>query len=43
MSKDKEIASFKREHMVPAEMEKIVIPKKLLENAEGEITILVEA
>jgi hypothetical protein len=44
MSGDTEIASFKREHMVPAEMEKIVIPKKFLEKVENnEITISVEA
>ncbi|MDO4943475.1 MAG: FAD-dependent oxidoreductase [Lachnospiraceae bacterium] len=44
MAGDKVLSTFKREHMVPAEMEKIVIPKKFLEQIEGnEITISIEA
>ena len=35
--------SFKREHMAPGEMEKIVIPKAFLDKVEnGEITVSVE-
>ena len=33
------IATFKREHMAPGEMEKIIIPKKILDSASAEITI----
>ena len=33
------LAKFKRERMAPGEMERILIPKKLLEKAAGEITI----
>lgn len=36
------IASFKRKHLAPAEMEKINLPKKLLEGVEGEIVISLE-
>ena len=44
LSGDKVLSTFKREHMVPAEMEKIVIPKKFLEQVENnEITISIEA
>ncbi len=40
---DKELAAYKREHMAPGEMEHILLPKKLLEAADGqEITISVE-
>ena len=39
----RELASFKREHMAPGEMEKIVIPKAFLDKVEnGEITVSVE-
>ena len=42
-SDGKELASFKREHMAPGEMEKIVIPKAFLDKVEnGEITVSVE-
>ena len=40
-SNDKVIASFKREFLAPGEMEKIVIPKKLLESCAGTITVSV--
>ncbi len=33
------IASFKREYLAPAEMQKITIPRVLLEKAEGNITV----
>ncbi|MGL5478762.1 MAG: NAD(P)/FAD-dependent oxidoreductase [Clostridium sp.] len=39
---DKVIASFKRKHLAPAEMEKINLPKKLLEGVKGEIVISLE-
>ena len=42
MSGDQKLAGFKREHMAPGEMEKIVIPKQLLEKAEGQLIISVE-
>ncbi len=38
---EKEIARFKREHMAPGEMEKIALPKTLLENVTGELTVAV--
>lgn len=39
----KQIARFKREHMAPAEMEKIHLPKVLLDKAEGNtLTISIE-
>jgi len=38
---EKEIAHFKREHMAPGEMEKISIPKALLETVAGELTVAV--
>ena len=42
-SNGEELASFKREHMAPGEMEKIVIPKAFLDKVEnGEITVSVE-
>lgn len=38
-----ELACFKREHMAPGEMEKIVIPKAFLDKVKnGEITVSVE-
>ncbi len=37
------LASYKREHITPGEMERIVLPKALIEKAEGaEITVLIE-
>ena len=36
------LSTFKREHMAPGEMEKIVIPKALLDKAVDEIVISVE-
>lgn len=42
MSGNQKLAGFKREHMAPGEMEKIVIPKMLLEKADGELIISVE-
>ena len=39
---DKEIASFKRQHLAPSEMEKIILPKKLLEGVKGDLTISLE-
>lgn len=42
MSGDQKLAGFKREHMAPGEMEKIVIPKMLLEKAADELIISVE-
>lgn len=41
-SGDKEIAAFKRDHMAPGEMEHILLPAKLLENAGSEITVSCE-
>jgi CxxC motif-containing protein/NADPH-dependent 2,4-dienoyl-CoA reductase/sulfur reductase-like enzyme len=37
------IASFKREHCAPGEMDKITIPKVLLDKAKGEISISVNS
>lgn len=39
---DREIASFKRKHLAPSEMEKIILPKKLLEGVKGDLTISLE-
>ena len=39
---DKEIISYKRERMAPGEMEKIVIPAKMLEGVSGTIDVFVE-
>ncbi|MDD2956458.1 MAG: pyridine nucleotide-disulfide oxidoreductase, partial [Oscillospiraceae bacterium] len=36
------IARFKREYMVPGEMEHVSIPKKLLEKASGTLTVSAE-
>ena len=41
-SGDTQIASFKRQHMAPGEMEQIQLPKALLEKAHGTVTISVE-
>lgn len=38
---DRIIAAFKRDFLAPGEMEKIMIPKKLLEGCEGTITVSV--
>ena len=38
-SEGEKIASFKREFLAPAEMEKITIPKVLLDKAQGTITV----
>ena len=38
-SEGEKIASFKREFLAPAEMEKITIPKVLLDKAQGKITV----
>lgn len=42
LSGEKQIAMYKREHMAPGEMERIVIPRKLLEQARDVIQITVE-
>ncbi|MBO5976083.1 MAG: FAD-dependent oxidoreductase, partial [Oscillospiraceae bacterium] len=39
---DKQIARYKRSYMLPSEMEKIILPKKILDNlsaADGEIRV----
>ena len=37
---EKLLASFKREHMAPGEMEHILLPRKILDSAQGgQITI----
>ena len=41
-SGDTQLCAFKREHMAPGEMEKITIPKVLLDKAPDEITVSVE-
>ena len=42
MCGDVQLAKFKREHMAPGEMEKIVLPKALLDKANGnDITVAV--
>lgn len=40
---EKTIASFKREHMAPGEMERLLIPKKLLMDVTEEISISIES
>lgn len=40
--KDKIIAKFKREHLAPAEMEKVIIPKVILNKIDDDITIFLE-
>ena len=37
------IASFKREHMAPGEMEHIVLPSVLLKKATGEILVEIQS
>lgn len=41
-SKDGVVASFKREHMVPSEMEKVKLPKVLLDRVQDELSVGVE-
>lgn len=41
-SGDNVIAQFKRADVVPSEMQRLILPKKLLEKAEGNITISLE-
>ena len=41
-SKDKIIASFKKKHLAPSEMEKVILPKKLLENVDEDLIISLE-
>ena len=41
-SGDTPIAQFKREHLAPGEMENIMLPKVLLDKAEGELTVAIE-
>lgn len=38
---ENELLSFKRNHLAPGEMEKIIIPSKILEKIDGDITIQV--
>ena len=40
-SNGERIATFKREYLAPGEMEKITLPKVLLDKAEGSITVAV--
>lgn len=40
--KEKVIARFNRDHIAPSEMEKVVLPKVLLEKADEEITVSIE-
>lgn len=42
MSGDVEIASFKKNHLAPSEMEKVILSKKILEKVTSDITISVE-
>lgn len=39
MSGDTQIAKFPREHLAPGEMEHIVLPRVLLDKAQGELTV----
>lgn len=41
-SKDKTIVSFKKKHLAPSEMEKVILPKKLLENVNEDLIISLE-
>ena len=41
-SGNRQIAKFSRSHLAPGEMEHIVLPKVLLQNAENELTVSVE-
>ena len=38
-SGETQLATFKREHLAPGEMEQIALPKVLLDRAEGELTV----
>ena len=38
----KELAGFQREHLAPGEMERIVLPRALLDRAAEELTVSVE-
>ena len=37
-----QLAAYKREHLAPGEMERISVPRALLEKADGCITVSVE-
>ena len=39
---DTVIAKFKKEHMIPSEMEKVSIPKILLDKANKELAVSIE-
>ena len=39
---DKTVASYKREHLAPGEMEHITLPKVILDKVQGDITVSVE-
>jgi hypothetical protein len=41
-NEDKLIAKFKRKHLAPSEMEKIILSKKQLEGIKGDIVISLE-
>ena len=42
MTVDEVIAKFKRAHLAPSEMEKVILGKVLLEKVTGDITISLE-
>ncbi len=42
LSDGKQIAKFKREHMAPGEMERIILPKVLLDKANNEIFVEIQ-
>ena len=42
ISKGKEIAAFKKKHLAPSEMERIVLKKSILEGLEEELLISLE-
>ena len=42
-SNGEKIASFKREHMAPGEMEHIILPSVLLKKAKGEIIVEIQS
>jgi hypothetical protein len=41
-SGDTQIAAFSRDHLAPGEMERIVLPKVLLDKAQGDLTLSVQ-
>ena len=41
-SGDEVIAKFKRSHLAPSEMEKVILSRVLLEKANGDITVSLE-